>query len=152
MATPQQFEAALAGRLPSAVPDRLSGLQQTFVGRVTVLTHVVVRAHRADGMRVLADKDVHPDQSVLRGLAGGHFQAALDLYHVITFSRQDAALRVGIDVEFLERLVLGFHRSASWQETAQTTLRDAVTLRVTSLHSVIGAQGRLLRRYTSVGK
>jgi hypothetical protein len=33
--------------------------------RAALRTHVVVRAHRAGGMRVLADKDLHPDQSVL---------------------------------------------------------------------------------------
>ena len=69
---------------------------------------------RLTGMRVLADKDVHSDQSVLDGLAGG-FQAALDLYHVTAFGGRDAVLRIGqgehkdlealcghgIDVEFL---------------------------------------------------
>jgi hypothetical protein len=71
-------------------------------------------------MPVLADKDVHPDQSVLDGFAGGHFQAALDLDHVTAFGGRDAALRIGqgehkdlealcghgIDVEFLVSFVL----------------------------------------------
>jgi hypothetical protein len=95
---------------------------------------------------VLADKDLRPERfGWPRG--GGHFQAALDLYHVTAFGGQDAP-RVGIEVEFLVGRYLDFI-ARPLLSIRRTTLRDTVTQPVALLHSV---DWRLLRRYTSVGK